>query len=221
MRTTFICLSLLLFFTACSNLETVENKDGSGNLTEKFTKDKKTGKREGQYLSFYPNGQKLEESWYVNDSLHGERKLFYENGKVESIEHHEHGQYVGSFQKFNENGQLTNEGQYANNEMTGVWKRWYDTGELREEVTFAANAENGPFKEFHQNGKPKAEGTYLNGENEQGELKMYDEAGDLVEKKYCEYGNCKTSWSKEKGDMPVDTAQLKALAEMKKQSENQ
>ncbi len=119
----------------------------------------------------------------------------------------------------NEDGKLTNEGQYLNNEMSGTWKRWYDTGELQEEVTFAANLENGPFKEYHKNGKLKAEGNYLEGDNEQGELKEYDENGELVKRMYCEFGVCMDAWTKEKGDVAIDTARIKKLAELKRQAQ--
>lgn len=217
-KITYLAL-LLVLFASCSDLETVETKDANGKTTEKYTKSKKTGAKQGQYLSFYPGGQKLEESWYEGDSLHGERKLYYENGQLEIVEHREHGQFVGPYQKYFENGQLSNEGGYVANEMTGLWKRWYETGELREEVSFAHNQENGPFKEYHPSGKLMTEGTYLNGDNEDGELKKYDEAGQLTERMHCEYGVCMTIWRKESGEVPLDTAKLRELVTMKKTAE--
>lgn len=219
MRLHFIAILFLLYLSACSNFEQVESKDENGKLIELYQVNKTTKKKEGPYSAFYPSGQKLEESTYLNDSLIGERKLYYENGKLESITTHANGMFEGNYQKFNEQGALTNEGKYVNNEMAGIWKKWYDTGELMEEVLFQANLENGPFKEYHKNGKIKTEGTYLNGDNEQGELKIYDENGELVKRMYCEYGNCAEAWSKEKGEMQLDTARLKALAALKKQTE--
>ncbi|MBK9015100.1 MAG: toxin-antitoxin system YwqK family antitoxin [Saprospiraceae bacterium] len=218
MRFTIFFSFAILFFSACSNFETVETKDENGKLKEKFTINKKSKKKEGQYLSFYPNGQKLEESFYLNDSLQGEQKMYYENGQLESLTNHANGMFVGKYQKFDENGRLTNEGQFVNNEMSGVWKRWYDTGELQEEVTFAGNLENGPFKEYHKNGKLKTEGVYLDGDNENGELKIYDENGELTQKMYCEYGICAETWSKEKGEQTIDTVRIHNLAVMKKES---
>ncbi|MCF8244441.1 MAG: toxin-antitoxin system YwqK family antitoxin [Saprospiraceae bacterium] len=209
----------IIFFTACSNFDTVENKDESGKLIEKFTLNKKTQKKEGAYFAFYASGQKKEESFYLNDSLNGERKLFYENGQIESITTHANGMFEGKYQKYNETGKLLNEGQYVNNEMSGVWKKWYDTGELQEEVTFVANQENGPFKEFFKNGKLETEGVYVEGENEQGELKIYDENGELTQKMYCEFGNCAETWSKENGEQTIDTARIRKLALMKKAME--
>lgn len=213
----FSCFAILCF-AACSNFETVEKKDDSGKVVERFTINKKTKKKEGEYTAFYPSGVKMEESFYINDSLNGERKLYHENGQLESITTHANGMFEGKYQKFDEQGKMLNEGQYVNNEMTGIWKKWYDTGELAEEVTFAANLENGPFKEFFKNGKLKTEGNYVEGDNEQGELKIYDETGELVSRKYCEYGICYDTWTKEKGDIAIDTAKIHSLAQMKKES---
>jgi antitoxin component YwqK of YwqJK toxin-antitoxin module len=219
MRYTIFSFLAILSFAACSNFETIENKDENGKLVEQYTINKQTKKKEGAFLAFYPNGQKREESFYINDSLHGERKFYHENGQLESITTLANGMYEGKYQKFNEQGKLTNEGQYVNNEMSGIWKRWYDTGELQEEVTFAANLENGPFKEYHKNGKLKAEGTYLEGDNEQGELKEYDENGELFKRMYCEFGVCVDAWTKEKGDVAIDSARVKNLAELKRRAQ--
>lgn len=217
MRTSSILFLLFLTgLTACSHLETVENRDENGILKEKYSRRKDTLAKQGAYTSYYPNGQVFEQSWYENDTLHGERRLYYENGKIQSIEQRDHDRFVGTYKKFYENGQLSNEGQYVDNEMSGVWKRWYDTGELMEEITFAHNEENGPFKEYYKNGQVKIEGEYLNGDNENGILKKYDETGQLFEKMYCELGVCMTIWTKDGGDVPIDSTRLRELVELKK-----
>jgi len=218
--------SLLLFltvctFAACSKIERIENKSDSGALLEKYSRRKDTYAKEGKYQSFYPNQKVFEESWYVNDTLHGERKLFYESGALQSVENLVRGSYEGPYLKYYENGKVSNEGQYVDNEMSGVWKRYFDSGELMEEVAFSKNQENGPFKIYHKNGKLSIEGVYENGENEQGELKKFDENGELSATMRCYYGNCGTTWSKETGEVPVDTARLKALGELRRESDKQ
>lgn len=220
MRYCYLIFSALFLFTACSDLEIIQNKNDKGVLLERYSRRKDNFARQGQYQSFYPNGKIFEQSWYVNDTLHGERILFYESGALQSIEHLEHGQYSGPYLKYFENGQVSNEGQYENNEMTGIWKRYFDTGELMEEVTFSGNEENGPFRIYHKNGKISIEGTYENGENEKGELKKMDENGELVATMLCFYGACATTWSKETGDVAIDTARLKQLGEMRRNSED-
>ncbi|HFA52010.1 MAG TPA: toxin-antitoxin system YwqK family antitoxin [Bacteroidetes bacterium] len=219
MRIILYCFLATSSLIGCSNVETVENKDDNGVLIERYSRKKDSFAKHGPYFSYHPNGQVMEQSTYKDDVLQGETKVFFENGKLDYVEHYKNGKYEGLYQKYFENGQLSNEGQYVDNAMSGIWKRWYKTGELREEVTFADNNENGPFKEFHKNGKPKTEGVYVNGDNEQGELKMFDENGDLIQKMYCEYGVCAASWKAGEGDIEVDTAKIKRLAELKRNAE--
>ncbi len=203
----------------CSDVETIENKNEDGVLLEKYSRKKDSFAKHGSYFSYYPSGQVHEQRNYNNDVLNGESKVYYQNGKIDYVETHLNGVYEGLYQKYYPTGQLSNEGQYVNDEMTGIWKRWYEDGVLREEVTFAANNENGPFKEFYPSGKIKTEGQYLEGDNEQGELLIYDEQGELAEKMICDYGVCMTNWRKEGGDIEVDLDRLKRLAELKKTSQ--
>ena len=215
------CSILLLFLStlmACSPLETIENKDDSGVLLERYTRSKETFAKEGKFEAFYPSGKVMETATYKNDVLSGERTRYYENGKVEFVEQYVNGQFEGPYKMYSEEGQLLLEGQYVNNRMDGVWKNYYKTGELKGEAMLKDNNENGPFTEYFQNGKVMIEGTYFNGDNEQGELKKYNEAGEMVEKMYCEYGVCATTWTLEEGEQEIDMDKLKRLAELKKAS---
>ena len=81
--------------------------------------------------------------------------------------------------------------------MQGIWKKYYESGKLMESVTMRDNEENGPFVEYWENGNLKAEGAYLDGDNEDGELKLYDEHGELEKTMQCERGMCYTTWKKE------------------------
>ena len=219
MKILFYCFLAIAVASGCSKVETIENRNDDGVLLEKYTRKKKDFSKHGAYFSYHPNGQIHEERNYTDNVLDGESKVYLENGKLEYVEHHKKGQYEGLYQKYYANGQLSNEGQYVNNEMSGIWKRWYENGQLREEVTFSANNENGPFKEYHENGKLKATGQYLEGDNEQGELFIYDDNGVLIEKMICEFGVCATSWTKEDGDKEVDLEKIKKLADMKRKAD--
>ena len=218
MKFLLYCLLATAVASGCSNVETIENRNDDGVLLEKYTRKKSDSSKHGRFMSFYLDGKLHEERNFKNDILDGESKIYNENGKVDYIEHHKNGQFEGTYQKYYESGQLSNEGEYVNNEMSGIWKRWYENGQLREEVNFAANNENGPFKEYHENGKTKTTGEYINGDNEQGELLIYDENGELSEKMICEYGVCATKWRKGEGDIEVNLERIKKLAELKKKA---
>jgi antitoxin component YwqK of YwqJK toxin-antitoxin module len=200
-----LILTAAVLWTACSNLELVQEFDESGNLHAEYQKDKQSGKKEGSYKMYYPDGKLQEEATYQNDSLEGKRVLYYPSGAAHIEELYANGNIQGAYQVFFETGQVEVEGTYADNSMTGIWKRFYPNGQLMEEVTFEENQENGPFVEYYENGKLKAEGSYLNGDFEHGLLKLYNETGELMRKMQCESGVCRTIWTLEEGDVtPVN-----------------
>lgn len=188
---------ILLIFTACSSdLQLVKVRNQAGVIIKKYKIDLDQ-KKQGLFVLYDNEGNKIEEANFKDNLLDGERKLFYENGKIETLENYKSGKFDGVYQTFYQNGLLELEGIYKEDTMEGVWKRYYETGELMEMVTYQNNQENGPFKEFYTSGVLKTEGQYLNGDQEHGLLKLYDETGKIEKKMDCANGICKTVWTKE------------------------
>lgn len=191
----------LLFQTACKENpnETVETRDETGRI-ERYQRNKKDFSKEGLYQKLSPDGKLLEEAHYHLNVLEGERKYFYPGGAVESIEPYKNGQIHGKFRKFFENGTLNLEQDFVDGVMQGLSIRYYPNAVVEERVTMKDNEENGPFQEYYDNGNLKVEGTYAPvGEEsalEQGELKEYDETGQLVRIADCVDGRCNTRWKK-------------------------
>ena len=67
---------------------------------------------EGEYKSWYSNGQIHAHAFYKNDKLEGEYKYWYKNGQIE-----EH-----SF--------------YKNGKLDGEYKTWYNNGEIWEHAFY-------------------------------------------------------------------------------------
>ncbi len=196
-------LGTLVLFTLLSckdKLETVENRDDNGNLIEVFTRRVSDYAKEGLYIRYDSEGRKMEESHYQNDTLQGERLLYYPNEKLQYLETYANGVHHGSYKAYYDTGELQLEGQYQAGMMTGKWRGFYKNGQLKEVVTFENNNENGPFIEYYPNGNLKAEGTYKDGDREHGLLKLYDEEGQLERKMECNLGNCRTIWSNKEGE---------------------
>jgi len=191
------CLLLAISLTSCSSVEKIEQVDDY-DYKEVYFVSKKTKLKNGSYQKFAPDGTLYESAEYKDDILNGERKLMYPNGKLEIVENYVKGKFQGITKNFFEDGQLRNEGQFDDNIAVGIWKSYYSNGQLKEEVTYADNQEQGPFKEWHENGNIKAEGTYKNGDNEHGELKLFDDNGQLLRKMNCQMGACKTTWKSAK-----------------------
>ena len=192
-------LFCLAYSCVNSPVEKVEHRNEQGQL-ERFERRKKDFAKEGLYQRFSENGALLEEAHYTNDSLDGERKYFYPNGKVESVERYAKGVYHGKYQKYYDTGALQLEQEFVNGALEGLSIAYYPNGAVKEKVTLRNNEENGPFTEYYENGALKAEGRYIPGEDlplEQGELKEYDETGQLIRIADCQSGICRTKWKKE------------------------
>ena len=187
---------LALFF-ACtgSAVETIETKDEQGRI-ERYQRRKKDFAKEGLYQKFHPDGKVvLKEAHYINDTLDGECKYFRPTGGLESIEHYVHGVLDGKYETYYENKQLQIEQTYVNGALQGLSTAYYPNGKVKEKVMLRDNDENGPFTEYYENGQLKAEGQYTPGEDgplEQGELKEYNEQGELVRVANCIDGVCLT-----------------------------
>ena len=174
--------------------EIVEREDNYGNL-ERYSRRKSDFARHGIFSKFNPNGQLMETARYRNDTLDGNRVIFYEaTGDTNVVETYNKGRFEGPYRVYYENGKLELEANYVNNVMEGEVHKYYETGELMEVVNFQDNEENGPFKEYYANGNVKTEGFYMNGDNEHGLLKMFNENGELVKTMNCQHGVCRTIW---------------------------
>ena len=192
---------LLAFFTIFLLLGCgqglIQQSESNDYFTEQYSVRKKDNVKHGPYKKYTLDGGLVEEGEYVDGAIEGERKKF-ENGRLFAIETIADGKFHGLYQSFYPDGSLNSVGNYENDEMVGVWKRYYRNGQLMEEVSFEGNLENGPFKEYYENGSIKAEGQYLDGDQEHGELRLYNEKGVLIRKMNCDRGICKTTWELEK-----------------------
>ena len=201
----FLVLSCLVFLFSCNrDIDFVKVKDDQGNLLEKFSVNTETQQKNGIYYRYFSNGSIEEVANYKNDVLDGQRVLFFKNGDTMTIETHQNDLFEGVYKTFYKNNTIESIGIYSKNQMSGIWKYYYDNGQLKEQVTFANNSENGPFIEYHKNGNLKAEGNYKTNEinedtdtKEHGVLKLYDEHGELEKKMDCDFGRCKTIWTRE------------------------
>jgi antitoxin component YwqK of YwqJK toxin-antitoxin module len=192
----FICVVGL---ASCSPVEEVETRDEQGRI-ERYERRKKDFAKEGRYVKLSADGRTAIEATYANDVLHGKRTFYYPNGQAETIEHFVNGDYHGLYQHFYENGTLQLEQTYVKGALQGISKSFYPGGSCSDEVTMANNEEDGPFTEYYENGRKKAEGYYTPGPDgplEQGELKEYNEAGELIRTANCVDGRCTTIWKKE------------------------
>jgi antitoxin component YwqK of YwqJK toxin-antitoxin module len=101
--------------------------------------DKKMTIKEGNYVFFYENGNKSEESNYKNGKLDGILTTFFDNGKVK---------------------RKTN---YSNGKKNGAAIAWFESGVKLSEGKFVNGFEDGLWIFYHENSKKKSQGEIKNG----------------------------------------------------------
>jgi antitoxin component YwqK of YwqJK toxin-antitoxin module len=195
------CCVILIAFTSCGNKGEVTISDEAGNIVEKYYVLPDSTKN-GTYMAYYSDGNLKESALYVNGNLDGERLLYLPSGVLEISENYADGQMNGDYTVYHENGKPNLILNYIAGQVQGTGKKYFENGQLEELVQFVDNEENGPFQEFYENGQVHWEGQYLNGDNEFGELKEYDEQGQLIKKMLCDSSAvCRTIWTIMEGDI--------------------
>ena len=145
-------LTLLLSFSSSVLSETVDFYDlveRDGLLYKKFTDvpftgevegEKqgrvKDGKKEGEWVWYYDNGQLDWKGTYRNGKKEGEWVLYHDNGQLSLKGTYRNGQLEGEWVLYRDNGQLWRKGTYRNGKKEGEWVRYGDDGQLWSKETY-------------------------------------------------------------------------------------
>jgi antitoxin component YwqK of YwqJK toxin-antitoxin module len=151
--------------------------NGNGQDVSEISGIPKNG-RDGLWVFKYETGQKKEESIYKSGKINGEFKSFFKNGNIETIETDINGIANGAYRKYFENGKLKEEGNFNNNKVHGIVKKYNESGNLLYEVNFNQGIKNGTEREFFPSGKTNKEFQYKNGKQD-GLCKDYYENGNI------------------------------------------
>ncbi len=114
--------------------------------------------KEGPLFEYYPSGAIKREVSYVNDRMDGEEKIFYEDGKPQSINTYSKGILNGPSRSWTPEGVLTFEGHYRDNKR------------------------NGKFNKFYDDGSPKVLQVYVDDQLKPGSKRSYGPDGVIIEK---------------------------------------
>lgn len=91
------------------------------------------GKLNGEYITYFENGNIKEKGRYYNGLKRGEWSEFYENGQIHKKEYYnENGKLTGPFEYYFEDGQIYQKGNYHNGKLDGWWEQYYEGGVQRE-----------------------------------------------------------------------------------------
>lgn len=186
-----------MLFGCTGTSDRIEERREDGTLIKLYYLNKDS-LMEGNYTSYFEDGVRIyEQSNYINGELDGNRRIFNELGQLEIEEMYVHGILNDTLRIFYESGAIKVKMPYKSGILEGLATKYYANGAIQEEVWFENNQENGPFREYHENGNLRWEGKYLNGENEFGELRNYNEQGELIKIMLCDSAAiCRTTWTK-------------------------
>lgn len=111
------------------------HKDGTSIMTkENFTANKIQGIR----TVYFENGNKAQETQYVDGLRQGKDIHYTENGTVLKEYYYVDDKLEGPVKLYNNDGSLLREGQYKGNSKHGLWK-YYKNGTLEKSVKFPQN----------------------------------------------------------------------------------
>ena len=158
--------------------------------------------KHGIYRKYSQEGILIESSNYVNGKLEGERIIYnYKSGVKEISEIYNNDLLDGRHIVYHPNGEMQSFGVYKNNVLSGIVKFYDTSGILKDEFQYVNNLEIIPFEEFHENGTLKWEGTksydhFTGIKKDYGELKEYNQEGELIRKIMCNESEvCTTIWT--------------------------
>lgn len=179
--------------------------DGS---VKKIINRNEKGELEGEYISYFENGQVYEHFHYKADLLNGTARLYRANGSkkiegefeedkikgdkryydeynnLEESQPFENGKISGMLKTYNQEGKVIGEILYTNNEPNGIAKYYHANGKISSTGNFIMNKMDGTWKSYHENGELKSEVVYAKGLMI-GTAKYYTETGKLeIEEKY-------------------------------------
>ncbi|MDY6800418.1 MAG: hypothetical protein SVU94_04255 [Bacteroidota bacterium] len=176
------------------------------------------GKKQGQWIDYYPEGNIKAEGYYKNDKKTGKWIFYFPNERVKQTGTYSNGKLSGSWKWYFKNGQLRKEefyiyglpdgesieysdsgtviakGNYIQGEKEGVWN--YDIGDQTETGKYVMGLKDGKWKRYYKsNGKLAYEGLFLQGSRD-GKHVYYFPNGNIKEIQYYETGQKEKSWSK-------------------------
>ncbi|MDP5105796.1 MAG: hypothetical protein NWQ31_06465 [Polaribacter sp.] len=88
------------------------------------------GKNEGDYRSFYNDGQPYEIKEYKNNRVHGRHLMYWKNGKLKADYFYKEGKMEGNQKKWYKDGKPYSSFNYINGKREGKQNAWRDTGEM-------------------------------------------------------------------------------------------
>lgn len=111
-----------------------EDKNKIGKLMKEYTISTKNGRKNGEFKSWDPNGNLLEQKYYKNDLAEGVNKLWYHSGNLMIEQFFVKDKRHGEYKRYWSNGNLEVQTTYINGRFVkGSKKIFNEDGTLIKE----------------------------------------------------------------------------------------
>lgn len=124
------------------------------------------GKREGEWRSWFDNGQLMLVTTYKADAPQGAARGFFREGKKRFEGTYANGVEEGEWTTWHSDGSIAAIGRYSAGKKTGRWKYNYPGGTLKEEGDYDAGQPAGTWTSYHPNGAKASQGAYVGGKRD-------------------------------------------------------
>jgi antitoxin component YwqK of YwqJK toxin-antitoxin module len=151
----------------------------NGKVKEKYSIDV-NGKKEGEYISYYGNGNVDGKCIYHNDKKEGEFILYHINGIVSVKCNYHDDKLEGEYITYYKNGSVNYKCNFHNGMVEGEYISYYGNGNIREKCNFHDDKKDGEFVEYYENGNIVRKCNYHDDKRE-GEYLKYNESNELIE----------------------------------------
>ena len=164
---------------------------GTSGHTPARTVNWKNGKRHGEEKVHVGGKLKAVIPW-VNDKVHGVRKTFYPDGKVQVESTYKNGEANGPTRSFDPQGRLTREELRKNGKRHGTVRDfWPDTGKVKREIHYKMGSVIGVTKDYYADGRLKRELPFKRNAMHGIEI-QYTPEGEVIRERYWRDGEVVT-----------------------------
>jgi len=152
------------------------------------------GRREGEWKTWYANGQLKTYYTYIKDQIEGIYTYYDSIGTTIKTETYKKSILEGVTSDFNENSTLRMTTNYKKGLKDGLQKEFIEGVVLIEQRTFKKDSLDGEWTSWHDNGTKKVVRVYKNGEP-RGNWLFYDEKGAWMREQQYKKGLADGIWS--------------------------
>jgi len=115
---------------------------------------------EGDYQSFYPEGEIKENSKFINGRKEGLSINFTRDGTKKSEVNYKNDTLNGLYTEYSRSGSVLTKGTFINDKKNGIWEEYDQKGSLKTKVEYVDGSKHGKAIGYSKNGSPSTQGMF-------------------------------------------------------------